>query len=188
MIKKILSAAIILFCFFSTLALYGCTGKPENVVAKYFDSIKKGDFEKADEYLSKESKALRYFDGFLADMKIDADDKESKNAIKILFKKVDVEIVSSTIDENTAVVETKIMVPDIAGMFLSLLPEIIKISLLGGDNRAQEYKDMLVDYINNHNVDTKQIEKEIELVKEDGVWKINFNLFDLIDIQGLPEF
>ncbi len=184
--KKVL-IIILSFCFLFSTLLFGCAGKPENVVKKYFNSIRKGEFEEANEYLASGSKGLKYFDNFLEDLKFSSTDKDIQNAFKKLFREVEVEIISSEIKDETAIVKTNIHVPDISKMFLDLLPGILRISLISG-NKLEEYENLIVNYINEKEVKITNIERDIELLKENNEWKIDFSIFDLFEIEGLPEF
>lgn len=113
MLKKI--TTILLVCLL-TLSLTGCkqTAKAESAVDGMLKSFKNLDLQQAQEYI--ENNETDEFEDF---------DEDETNVLEPVFDKFDYEIVSTeTIDENNAIVRTKITAPDMKSVLSGLIMEV----------------------------------------------------------------
>lgn len=148
--KKVFSVLIILI---SILGLIGCSNNkpvqqntikvsPENVINAFFTELKKGNFEKADEYLVGDKKNIEKKD---YEQLIEGE----KASVKYWLEKIGYDIKSlNIISDNEANVD-------------------INISTLNGKKLYNEYKEKVLEYKTKYMSEENKEEKESDLKEYD---------------------
>jgi hypothetical protein len=164
MLKKV---TLLLLCLILSFAMIGCSGpKPEESVKGYFDALKKQDIQAAQTLMQNGSEDI-------------STDAQQENILKLIFSKLSYEIVSSTVDQNTAVVKVKVTAPDLAtvtgNMFNELLGQLLNLAFSGVEDIEAKSAQLSEEYLTKALTDPKVLlvtsEVDINLVKDSNTKK-----------------
>lgn len=175
--KKIICFLLILMLTFSVV---GCSSEnPEKTVSSFLDSFFYGDFEEANGYVL-DAEDISYESAF-AETTMESD-AELDEALQTAYEKSTYEILSSTIDGDTAEVETKITVPNLGSIFSEIIQEALPLAFVSAftedasDEEMDEFmSNMLIDKLNSDDIPMVTKTVNINLVKEDGTWLIEMD-------------
>jgi hypothetical protein len=170
---KLIKKATIMFMLVSlVLTLAACGAKPDETVKNFFDAAKKSDFTTMANFIKKNGNkdTFKY------------DDKDQEKIVKVVFSKVNYEIVSSTVDGKNATVKTKVTsldLPKIYGKTVSdLMPSLFASALSNGnsDDAKNQLMQTFLNAMNDPNASKTTTEVDIKLVKDDKKgWLIDPN-------------
>ncbi|QEK11651.1 DUF4878 domain-containing protein [Crassaminicella thermophila] len=172
--KKIISFLLIAILTMLTVA---CSGpKPENTVKSFLDSYKSGNFTEAMNYIiDSENFSM---EKIKKDFEEKEDEKLTKAFIKT-FSKLKYNIINTKIENDTAVVETEITVPNLGKVTRELIQEAFTLALSNAfsENNNQDKMDsmietMFLDKINSEDIPMVKKNVNIHLVKQDNSWII----------------
>ncbi|KGG81090.1 hypothetical protein Y919_02745 [Caloranaerobacter azorensis H53214] len=172
--KKLLSFLLILTL---SVTMSACSGpKPENTVKSFLDSYKNGNITEAIKYV--EGNENFNIEKIKKDFEVNQNDKTTQAFLKA-FSKLEYKIINSKVENNTAVVETEITVPNLGKVIAELMKEAFTLALSSAfsDNNNQSDMDsmmetMLLDKINSEDIPMVKKVVNINLVKQDNSWVI----------------
>ncbi|WP_427339579.1 DUF4878 domain-containing protein [Caloranaerobacter sp. DY30410] len=175
--KKLLSFLLILTL---SITMSACSGpKPENTVKSFLDSYKNGNITEAIKYV--EGNEDFNIEKIKKDFEANQNDKTTQAFLKA-FSKLEYKIINSKVENNTAVVETEITVPNLGKVIAELMKEAFTLALSSAfsDNNNQSDMDsmmetMLFDKINSEDIPMVKKIVNINLVKQDNSWVIKAN-------------
>ncbi|QIB26285.1 DUF4878 domain-containing protein [Caloranaerobacter azorensis] len=172
--KKLLSFLLILTL---SVTMSACSDpKPENTVKSFLDSYKNGNITEAIKYV--EGNENFNIEKIKKDFEANQNDKTTQAFLKA-FSKLEYKIINSKVENNTAVVETEITVPNLGKVIAELMKEAFTLALSSAfsDNNNQSDMDsmmetMLLDKINSEDIPMVKKVVNINLVKQDNSWVI----------------
>ena len=141
----------------------GCSpkSKPEDNVINCFKSIQQGKISEIDNYM------------------VESDDlnteiaKKQDTIFNEALKKVEYEILDTTIDGDTAVVKTKVTAPDMTDLMAQLLNLSVMSIIAGEDIESEEFNKKVKETIDLDKLEMKATEVSINMKKQDGEWLID---------------
>lgn len=155
---KLVSLLVIFFIL--SLSLVGCAPKPDVTVKSFFDALQKQDLVTAKTYVNE------------ADDKFKFDDAEQEKIVKSIFSKLKYEIISSSVEKDTATVKTKVIAPDLVKITTKAMSDILPIlfaQALSGNTDSKASEKMFEQYFANSladpNVAMTTAEVDIKLIK-----------------------
>lgn len=175
--KKLLSFLLILTL---SITMSACSGpKPEDTVKSFLDSYKNGNITEAMKYV--ESNEDFNIEEIKKDFETNQNDKTTQAFLKA-FSKLEYKIINSKVENDTAVVETEITVPNLGKVITELMKEAFTLALSSAfsDNNDQSNMDsmmetMLLDKINSEDIPMVKKTVNINLVKQNNSWIIKAN-------------
>ena len=137
---------------------------PEKSVEGMLNSLKNADFESVNKYVNyeeivNESESLQN-----SEM-----DEETQS---LLFDKLTWKILNISKEENTASVEVEITNKDFNQIITNYTQEALKIAFSGESFTQEEQNNKLKEQLKNEEIGTKTVTTTIQLVKQDGEWKV----------------
>jgi len=182
---KILIIPIIMILVF-TFMISCSKSSPEDIISQYSGYFKNEQFDKMYDLLSEKSKENQTKEEFVKNAGSDpSDDESTKLIIKQVIDSFEFEPIESTVDGNEAYVETRITMPDFTQLFSDLLSELFALAF-SSDNLEEEANDLIVDYLNENELETVTVYRNIRLVYEDG-WKIDTSSFELFEVPEMED-
>lgn len=168
--KKLTSLVMLFFISFFTS---GCAEKPDMTINRYLDALKRSDIKTASEYLYKNDSAYKGGLNF--------ERPEQEKLAKLIFSKLDYNIISTTINGNNAIVKIKLTSPDLspinAMMVTELYPKIFVRMSKGEDMDKSKVNSIVEDYymskLGDINITTYEQKIDIKLIKNKKNWLIN---------------
>jgi uncharacterized lipoprotein YehR (DUF1307 family) len=163
-LKKLMS---LLLCLILSFAIVGCSGpKPEESVKGYFDALKKQDIQAAQGYMQNGVKDI-------------STDAQQEKLLKQIFSKLNYEIVSSTVQKDTAVIKVNVTAPDLAivtgNMFKDLLGQLFTLAFSGTEDIEAKSAQLTEEYFTKALADPQVVvitsEVDINLVKDSNTKK-----------------
>lgn len=164
--KKFLS---VLMAFAMVFALAGCASEPspEDAVKTAIESLKDFDSETA----------IPAWGGNLSEENLD----ESEEAVKEIYSRIAYEIISSEVNDDTAIVTAKISNIDIssittdavAELFIELFSQIGTDTAMTDEETQQFFTDLFVEKIKSGEYDRVEKTVDITLTKIGGEWVID---------------
>lgn len=112
---------------------------------------------------------------------------ESKEMLKILFKSLNYEVISTDMKLNEAVIKLNITNKDVKEIFVNYFGEVLSLSMSGtlGDKKEEEKNKELIKYFEEQcNLDKVKIVSSpvtITLKKENKEWKASFDEKELLN-------
>lgn len=154
-----------------TVALTGCSAKPDATVQNFLDALKQQDVQKASGFVKDENSKKDEFK---------YDSPEQEKMIKAIFSKLDYKLDKTTKNGNSATVKAKITSIDLTRvttkMVSELLPTLMSQALSDEKQDDKKQNDMIVQYminaINDPNAPKTETDVEIKLVKDKKGWLI----------------
>lgn len=171
----------IIVLFFSVMLLFSvasCSSKetPEEVVANGLTAIKNLDLIKMQEYIDSDDIAEE--DDLLGDGFEDQD----VEYVELLVKNLEYEILGSSINDDEAVVETKITNIDMSIVMEEYISQafILAMSNIGEeevdeDELQKEMEELFIELLSDEDVEMTSIDVDITLNDVDGKWKMDLN-------------
>lgn len=171
----------IIVLFFSVLLLFAvtsCSSKetPKEVVDNGLTAIKNLDLIKMQEYFDSEDIFEEddiFGDGF--------EDQNIEN-VELLVKNLEYEIIGSNIDDDEALVETKITNIDMSIVMKEYITQafILAMSNIGEEEvdevaLQKEMEELFTDLLMEEDIEMITIDVDIQLNEVDGNWKIDLN-------------
>jgi hypothetical protein len=128
----------ILLCLILSFAFVGCSQvKPEDSVKGYFEALKKQDIQAAQSFMQNQSEA---FTG----------EAEQEKILNLIFSNLNYEIISSKVDEDTAIVKLKVTACDLAtvtgNMIKDLMGRLISMALSGEQDLEAKSAQLREEY------------------------------------------
>jgi len=162
--------------------LVSCSeSSPEDVITQYSKHFENGEFDKIYDLLSEKSKGSQTKEEFIENAGLyPSDDESTKLIIAQMMDSFKFEPIESTIDGNEAYVETRITMPDFEQLFSDLLSELFSLAF-SSEDFDKEANDLIINYLNENELETVKVYRDIRLVYEDG-WKIDINSFELFEV------
>jgi uncharacterized lipoprotein YehR (DUF1307 family) len=163
-LKKLMS---LLLCLILSFAIVGCSGpKPEESVKGYFDALKKQDIQAAQGYIQNGVKDI-------------STGAQQEKLLKLVFSKLNYEIVSSTVQKDTAVIKVNVTAPDLAivtgNMFKDLLGQLFTLAFSGTEDIEAKSAQLTEEYFTKALADPQVVvitsEVDINLVKDSNTKK-----------------
>jgi hypothetical protein len=157
----------LLLCLILSFAIVGCSGpKPEESVKGYFDALKKQDIQAAQGYMQNGVKDI-------------STDAQQEKLLKQIFSKLNYEIVSSTVQKDTAVIKVNVTAPDLAivtgNMFKDLLGQLFTLAFSGTEDIEAKSAQLTEEYFTKALADPQVVvitsEVDINLVKDSNTKK-----------------
>ena len=163
-----------LICFLCAIILVatvsGCgTKSPSKVMSEKLDAIKNGDKNTISDILNSEIKNEEETDSQYTD---------SQNSMVEAVKKITYKVNSEKVDGDSATVNVSVNAPDLADAFSQFIQKAFSDALssaFSGNTETQEDTDAKYDKIFSEilkNVKFSDRTMDIEMVKEENVWKI----------------
>ena len=198
--KKRLSLVCVLIM---VVTLVACGGEsPEQAVNNALTAVKKADEETIERYFGEDD----LMDS--GDIDDDIDDIiDTEKSAKLLFENLSFETLSSQIDGDKAVVETKITNIDLQSVFIEYLKEAFEVVMSSAfdaeadeddEEREKELEQLFTDLLNDEDNELVESTVEINLVKDEGSWRIDLDhelldaifggLFSVIDGADIEDF
>ena len=131
---------------------------PEKTVDGMLNSLKNGDFEGVNKYVN--------YDEIVNESEMD---EEAQN---LLFDKLSWKVLNISKEENTASVEIEITNKDFAEIISNYTQEALKIAFSGESFTEEEQNNKLKEQLKNEEIGTKTVTTTIQLIKQDGKWKV----------------
>lgn len=171
--KKLLCLLLSLVLIISVV---GCSGSnPKSTVSSYLDSFINGNPEEAYKFVKDSVDS--------SDEKlINNDDSEFNSAMKKAYEKITYKIVNSTIDGNTAQVETEITAPDLKIIMMEIIQQAMPLAFASAfsensdnDSMDELMNTILIDKLKSEDLPMVTNTVKINLVKENGEWLIEMD-------------
>jgi hypothetical protein len=154
MLKKRIS---ILLCFILSFVFVGCSQvKPEDSIKGYFEALKKQDIQAAQSFMQNQNEAF-------------VGDAEQEKILNLIFSNLNYEVISSTIDEDKAVVKLKVTACDLAtvtgNMIKDLMGQLISMALSGEQDLEAKSAQLREEYFTKalNDPQTPLITSEIDI-------------------------
>jgi hypothetical protein len=168
--KKLFQQLSVLLLFFIFSSLFGCSGpRPETSVELFFDNIRSGNHTEAAAYTEKGNTLVKY------------ENKQQEKLANLVFSNVYYEIISCSVQGETAIIKAKVTAPDLSitatKMVADLLPKFLTLSFANLPNIDEISERMVIEYfqdnLNTANVSTITTDVQLSLVKnKNKVWVI----------------
>ena len=176
MIKKL--AILIITILSLSMMLVGCKSEtPTDVVNAYFEQLKNGDSEQANEFIES---AMFQEDEETSEGTTEETDEVMDEALKLYLSKIDAKVLSEEIDGDNATVEVEINGPNFSNMMMEVIGESLEY--------AFSVKEIDDDYMSKSFLEKVKSSKsetrtgQVNLTKEEKEWKIKSddNILSLI--------
>ena len=153
---------------------------PEKTVEGMLNSLKNADFESVNKYVNY-NEIVNESD-MLQNSEIDEETQS------LLFNKLTWKILNIAKEENTASVEVEITNKDFDKIISNYTQEALRIAFSGESFTQEEQNNKLKEQLKNEEIGTKIVTTTIQLVKQDGEWKVQAdeNLVNAL-LPGLQE-
>lgn len=161
---------------------------PEDTVKGFIKCIKISDFDQVSSYMNNGDSYFKY------------DTEEEEKMIKLIFSKIDYEIISSDVKNASAAVKTKITAPDLDKISDQVADDMInkleEIALEESNEDTVQFTKMMTEslmaYLSKPKLPFKTTTVNIDLIKDENtdkwVVKLNEDLFNaLTGDTGLTE-
>lgn len=155
---------LLLLLFTFSTSLIACAAPPDKTVNSFFTSLQKGDIKNATTYLVSSTSNKNTFT---------YNSPEQEKIIQQIFSKLKCEIVSSSVEGNTATVKTKVTAPDLTRITTKMISELLPalfVQALSGDNAQQDndklFEQYFINSISDPNVSLTTSEIDIKLIKD----------------------
>ena len=165
------------------LLVYGCSGNsPAPVAEKAVNALLDGDMESYYELLTQADQAAMTKTNFVRTYHLPDDIRQ---ILEILPEAKDVFKASKfkeTVTGDNAVVTYVVNIPDAdkIGSEVLSLTDLMSIADGGKVTRLvdlpEDVKQKIVDYVHKNGVPTKEVTGSMDLLQEEGEWRVNLNL------------
>ena len=153
---------------------------PEKAVEGMLNSLKNADFESINKYIN--------YDEIVDQSEMLQNTEMDEETQSLLFDKLAWKVLNVSKKENTASVEVEITNKDFNQIITNYTQEALRIAFSGESFTQEEQNNKLKEQLKNEGIGTKTETTTMQLVKQDGEWKIqpDENLINAL-LPGLQE-
>ena len=153
---------------------------PEKTVDGMLNSLKNADFESVNKYVN--------YDEIVNNAEMLQNLEMDQETQSLLFDKLTWKFLNISKEENTASVEVEITNKDFNQIISAYTQEALKIAFSGESFTQEEQINKLKEQLKNEENTTRTVTTTIQLVKQDGKWKVqpDENLINAL-LPGLQE-
>ena len=153
---------------------------PEKTVDGMLNSLKNADFESVNKYVN--------YDEIVNNAEMLQNLEMDQETQSLLFDKLTWKFLNLSKEENTASVEVEITNKDFNQIISAYTQEALKIAFSGESFTQEEQINKLKEQLKNEENTTRTVTTTIQLVKQDGKWKVqpDENLINAL-LPGLQE-
>lgn len=153
---------------------------PEKTVDGMLNSLKNADFESVNKYVN--------YDEIVNNAEMLQNLEMDQETQSLLFDKLTWKFLNLSKEENTASVEVEITNKDFNQIISTYTQEALKIAFSGESFTQEEQINKLKEQLKNEENTTRTVTTTIQLVKQDGKWKVqpDENLINAL-LPGLQE-
>lgn len=153
---------------------------PEKTVDGMLNSLKNADFESVNKYVN--------YDEIVNNAEMLQNLEMDQETQSLLFDKLTWKFLNISKEENTASVEVEITNKDFNQIISTYTQEALKIAFSGESFTQEEQINKLKEQLKNEENTTRTVTTTIQLVKQDGKWKVqpDENLINAL-LPGLQE-
>ena len=137
---------------------------PEKTVEGMLNSLKNADFESVNKYVN--------YEEIVNESEILQNSEMDEETQSLLFNKLTWKISNISKEENTASVEVEITNKDFNQIITNYTQEALRIAFSGESFTQEEQNNKLKEQLKNEEIGTKTVTTTIQLVKQDGEWKV----------------
>ena len=153
---------------------------PEKTVEGMLNSLKNADFESVNKYVN--------YEDIVNESEMLQNSEMDEETQSLLFDKLTWKILNISKEENTASVEVEITNKDFDQIISNYKQEALRIAFSGESFTEEDQNNKLKEQLKNEQIGTKTVTTTIQLVKQDGEWKVQAdeNLVNAL-LPGLQE-
>lgn len=160
---------LIMMAMIAVFVSVGCASEsPTDVVNNYFDEIKKGSNAQVSELF------MNSLDTNKEGKKNEEESAELNEAMKIYFSKINVEVLSESVENDSASVEVELTGLNFAKITLGVLEESLSNMFEVQENTSENLDSEFLAKTKSATEETRK--GTINLTKVDGKWKIEQDL------------
>ena len=137
---------------------------PEKAVEGMLNSLKNADFESINKYIN--------YDEIVDQSEMLQNTEMDEETQSLLFDKLAWKVLNVSKKENTASVEVEITNKDFNQIITNYTQEALRIAFSGESFTQEEQNNKLKEQLKNEGIGTKTVTTTIQLVKQDGEWKV----------------
>ena len=137
---------------------------PEKSVEGMLNSLKNADFESVNKYVN--------YEEIVNELEMLQNSEMDEETQSLLFDKLTWKISNISKEENTASVEVEITNKDFNQIITNYTQEALRIAFSGESFTQEEQNNKLKEQLKNEGIGTKTVTTTIQLVKQDGEWKV----------------
>lgn len=137
---------------------------PEKSVEGMLNSLKNADFESVNKYIN--------YEEIVNESEMLQNSEMDEETQSLLFDKLTWKILNISKEENTASVEVEITNKDFNQIITNYTQEALRIAFSGESFTQEEQNNKLKEQLKNEGIGTKTVTTTIQLVKQDGEWKV----------------
>ena len=137
---------------------------PEKSVEGMLNSLKNADFESVNKYVN--------YEEIVNESEMLQNSEMDEETQSLLFDKLTWKILNISKEENTASVEVEITNKDFNQIITNYTQEALRIAFSGESFTQEEQNNKLKEQLKNEGIGTKTVTTTIQLVKQDGEWKV----------------
>lgn len=168
--RKKLAILIITILSLGTI-LVGCKSEsPTDVVNIYFEQLKKGDSEQANEFIESTISQTEEETSDDSDNVEDETDEVMEEALKLYLSKIDAKVLSEEIDGDNASVEVEINGPNFSNMMMEVIQESLADAFSGKEVDEDHMSRSFLEKVKSSKNEVRT--GKVNLTKEDKNWKI----------------
>lgn len=137
---------------------------PEKSVEGMLNSLKNADFESVNKYVN--------YEEIVNESEMLQNSEMDEETQSLLFDKLTWKILNISKEDNTASVEVEITNKDFNQIITNYTQEALRIAFSGESFTQEEQNNKLKEQLKNEGIGTKTVTTTIQLVKQDGEWKV----------------
>ena len=137
---------------------------PEKTVEGMLNSLKNADFESVNKYVN--------YEDIVNESEMLQNSEMDEETQSLLFDKLTWKILNISKEENTASVEVEITNKDFDQIISNYKQEALRIAFSGESFTEEDQNNKLKEQLKNEEIGTKIVTTTIQLVKQDGEWKV----------------
>lgn len=137
---------------------------PEKTVEGMLNSLKNADFESVNKYVN--------YEEIVNESEMLQNSEMDEETQSLLFNKLTWKTLNISKEENTASVEVEITNKDFNQIITNYTQEALRIAFSGESFTQEEQNNKLKEQLKNEGIGTKTVTTTIQLVKQDGEWKV----------------
>ena len=137
---------------------------PEKSVEGMLNSLKNADFESVNKYVN--------YEEIVNESEMLQNSEMDEETQSLLFDKLTWKISNISKEDNTASVEVEITNKDFNQIITNYTQEALRIAFSGESFTQEEQNNKLKEQLKNEGIGTKTVTTTIQLVKQDGEWKV----------------
>ncbi len=137
---------------------------PEKTVEGMLNSLKNADFESVNKYVN--------YEDIVNESEMLQNSEMDEETQSLLFDKLTWKILNISKEENSASVEVEITNKDFDQIISNYKQEALRIAFSGESFTEEDQNNKLKEQLKNEEIGTKIVTTTIQLVKQDGEWKV----------------